>query len=120
MSTVASIAAKTEKGYKVIYVQYDGGLSYTGQRLAENYNTPEKVSELMDAGSLASLPEDIDYCERYNEFCKVVATEEDAINLNTNIASFTYLWDGDCWNVVYWADDNEYKLHSLNVMFGIK
>lgn len=55
MSTHAAIITKTEKGYKGIYVHFDGYPEHTGKILLEHYNTPEKVNELIDLGNLSYL-----------------------------------------------------------------
>lgn len=58
MSTHAAIIEKTAEGnYRGIYLHYDGYPSHALEVLTAHYNTPEKVSELIDLGDLSCLYE---------------------------------------------------------------
>lgn len=60
MGTRSRIAIKTESEIKSIYCHWDGYLSNNGKILLENYNTPEKVSNLINLGYISSLHESIE------------------------------------------------------------
>jgi len=56
MGTHAAIIMKTkENTYRGIYVHYDGYVRHTGTILVEEYNTEEKVEELINLGDLSFL-----------------------------------------------------------------
>jgi hypothetical protein len=55
MSTHSGIFEKTKTGYRGIYCHFDGYLSGVGSILLQYYNTPEKVKQLIDLGSISSL-----------------------------------------------------------------
>ncbi len=60
MATRSNIGVKTSEGkYKVIYCHWDGYPSYNGKVLLENYNTQEKVEELIEMGDISVLREKI-------------------------------------------------------------
>lgn len=67
MSTRSNIAIQRKDGTKTgIYCHYDGYIEYVGAILYENYNTAEKVEELLALGNLSSLGTDIDSCFAYH------------------------------------------------------
>ena len=56
MSTRSLIAMQIEEDkYRTIYCHSDGYLTYNGAMLLDYYNTPEKVKELIDLGSISFL-----------------------------------------------------------------
>lgn len=56
MSTRSLIAMQIEENqYRTIYCHSDGYLTYNGAMLLDYYNTPEKVKELIDLGSISFL-----------------------------------------------------------------
>lgn len=56
MSTNASVTVKTNAGnYTGIYIHWDGYAAGVGATLLKNYNTEEKILELMALGNLSSL-----------------------------------------------------------------
>lgn len=58
MSTRSNIVQKVRDDlWRVIYVHSDGYLSGLGQMLFTNYQTNEKVTELVDLGDLSSVDE---------------------------------------------------------------
>lgn len=60
MATRSTIVLKTKEGnYKSIYCHFDGYLSHNGKILYNNYNTYEKVEELISLGALSTLAENI-------------------------------------------------------------
>ena len=60
MATRSYIAMKIgEDTYKGVYCHYDGYLDYNGLMLYEQYNTKERVEELISLGNISSLHEKI-------------------------------------------------------------
>jgi hypothetical protein len=60
MGTHASIGKLNADGtVTAIYLHYDGYRSHCGKILEENYNTDEKVDELLALGSLSSIGSEI-------------------------------------------------------------
>lgn len=57
MATRSSIAILSGGQYIGVYCHFDGYLSYNGRVLLENYNTEEKVKELISFGNISSLGE---------------------------------------------------------------
>lgn len=58
MSTRSFIARQVDdNSYRAIYCHMDGYLSYNGAMLLDNYNTPEKIDELLNLGDLSYLAE---------------------------------------------------------------
>lgn len=57
MGTRSAIIEKTENGYRGIYCHWDGYLSHNGVILQEHYQDSDKVSSLIDLGSISSLEE---------------------------------------------------------------
>ena len=66
MATRSTIWLKDENSYKGVYCHWDGYLSNNGKLLLENYNTLEKVKELISFGFISSLDTTIDKCVFYN------------------------------------------------------
>lgn len=55
MGTHAAIIQKVEDGYKGIYLHWDGYPEYAGKMLEEHYTSNDKVTDLINLGSLSSL-----------------------------------------------------------------
>jgi len=56
MSTRSAIVEKTDSGeFRGIYCHGNGSLSHNGRILLEHYTNPQKVSELISLGDIASL-----------------------------------------------------------------
>lgn len=68
MSTNASIAVKTNNGYKTIYCHWDGYPSYMMPMLQNNYNTEELALTLVDYGDASSISEKLLPTEMYHSF----------------------------------------------------
>lgn len=61
MGTRSTIIQKLDNGkYRSIYCHWDGYLSNNGRILLNYYKDPEKVSKLMELGSLSSLKREVD------------------------------------------------------------
>ena len=60
MATRSTVSYQDENGYiHQVYAHYDGYLSGNGKILQKNYNTYEKVKELVSIGDISSLAETI-------------------------------------------------------------
>ena len=57
MSTNSTIVEKTPEGYRAIYCHYDGYKSGVGSVLKNHYQDSQKVSNLIDLGSISVLKE---------------------------------------------------------------
>jgi len=69
MATRSTIAYVDENGYiHQVYAHWDGYLSGNGKLLQENYNTYEKVKELVSMGNISSLAENIGIQHDFDTF----------------------------------------------------
>lgn len=57
MSTHAAVGILKGRELSLIFVHYDGYLSYTGKKLLENYNTVRKAGALVRLGALCIIKE---------------------------------------------------------------
>ena len=76
--------------YRRIYCHFEDGV---GKTLVDNYNTPEKVSALLDLGDLSMLGQTPDDCVAYGRDRGEERTEADIITKQTLI--------DDSWSVDY-------------------
>lgn len=72
MSTRSNIAVKVKRpelnggyAYKQIYVHFDGDVSALGRTLYEDYNTQEKVEELVNMGDASAIGSTLADCIFY-------------------------------------------------------
>jgi hypothetical protein len=66
MATRSNIGAIQEDGtIKAIYCHWDGYPEHVGATLAEHYDSPAKVAELLNLGDISSLGEDVSTVESY-------------------------------------------------------
>jgi hypothetical protein len=110
MSTSASISVIHKNGtVSSIYCHFDGYLNHVGRVLFEDYDTLEKVEELMLKGDLSCLGHDIDSCEYY-----VDRGEELHLMIYANAGNFfsyfepqdyDYLFYGGSWEVSIYGED---------------
>ena len=70
MSTRSTIWIQREDGLEGVYSHWDGYVSHNGKILYENYNTPEKVQELINGGHLSSLEKTPEETKFYNDGTK--------------------------------------------------
>lgn len=101
MATRSNIICKVGESYTHSYCHWDGFISSNGVILLENYNTQEKVEDLVNKGYLSSLDADINSVslisseKEANYNCRSpIDYPEDYIN-----EEFNYLWDGEKWLV---------------------
>lgn len=120
MSTRSLIAQKKEDGdYTYIYCHFDGYPEYNGAILKECYTEQERVTELLNLGSLRSLRKTIESTKTYNKDYE----EEDLYlsrakdkrkllkDFKSSDAQYLYIFDNGSW-------DNFYKKRYLpdNIM----
>ena len=67
MSTRSLIGIKNDVGITYVYCHFDGYLDGVGKTLVENYDTEDKVRDLLEKGDMSSLGDSIDTCDFYNE-----------------------------------------------------
>jgi hypothetical protein len=68
MATRSTINLKLPDGrYRHIYCHWDGYLEHVGIILLKNYNTIDKINELMDHGDVSSLNDTIEKTEFYKD-----------------------------------------------------
>jgi hypothetical protein len=110
MSTNSTIAIQyKDNSVKGIYCHWDGYPSGVGKTLQDNYNSAEKVEELINGGFLSSLNNTIDECEYYakrsewdfssdessdepwEEVCPIVSKDYDEF-IKHNSQEFNYLY----------------------------
>lgn len=60
MSTRSAILQKTENGYRGIYCHFDGYEEGVGATLLEHYQDEDKITRLLDLGSISSLDERVE------------------------------------------------------------
>ena len=121
MATRSTIAIKQNDGeYKQIYCHWDGYLSNNGLILLKNYDTPEKVRQLIWLGSLSSLSNTIESCvphykdgsDRKDFEIKVFKDEED-FEKHKMEEEFDYLFDESTKTWSYDEGKGKYKKITL-------
>ena len=112
MATRSTIWLKDENSYKGIYCHWDGYLSNNGKILLENYNTLEKIKELISFGFISSLNTTIDKCVFYNrdreedfDDYEVSSLEE----MGEFLEEYNYIFQDNKWYVL----DNSEELIEL-------
>jgi hypothetical protein len=102
MATRSTIGIKNDdNSIEVVYCHWDGYLSGVGKTLKNNYNSEEKIRELLNFGSISSLDETIsgtvfygrDREEKDQESKKI--TSEDVYK--KFFQEYNYLWVKDRW-----------------------
>ncbi len=121
MATRSIITAKVSDGtWRTIYCHYDGYPSHNGRILLDHYGDQAKVDALMALGSLSSLgastekPEGHTFNEPVSGFCVAYGRDrgeknteaakgdtaaESIRNVGYCVQEFSYLWDGERWNM---------------------
>ena len=117
MSTNAGVGIVNEDGtVETIYVHSDGYLDYTGKRLLENYNTVEKVKELIALGDLSVLGKQIGEKQDFNKWdrksCLAYGRDrgEDFASIRPTKYFFIeeYMDDGERYDYNYLFQDGEW------------
>jgi hypothetical protein len=118
MSTPSHIVARRSDGkYARIDCHLDGYLSHNGRILIENYQSQDKIDQLMALGHLRSLGAEIgkkhtldsphrqDVCDAYRRDGGQIGTEAVVGDALSSVwprdarEVYTYLWDGSEWLV---------------------
>ena len=110
MATRSTIWLKDKNSYKGVYCHWDGYLSNNGKLLLENYNTLEKVKELISLGFISALDTTIDKCIFYNR-----DREEDFENYEVSsleeigefLECYNYVFQDNKWYVLDDSEDSE-------------
>jgi hypothetical protein len=86
MATRAFIAIQNpeSESFDGVYCHFDGYRDGVGKTLEENYNTPEKVRELIEGGDMSSLAPTLEQTEFYTK-------RGEGLKIARNIHSLFYL-----------------------------
>lgn len=109
---------KDDLSIKLVYVQYNGGLNYTGQMLNTHYQSEDKIDTLIEKGSFPSLKENINDIDFYTNIKSVVpeiytfqSTKElEQFLTNHSDIEYVYMYDSaklNTWLVSDFMDDVE-------------
>tara|TARA_B100001287_G_scaffold23650_1_gene17216 strand:+ start:158 stop:604 length:447 start_codon:yes stop_codon:yes gene_type:complete len=120
MSTNARIGLKLEDGSILsAYHHWDGYPEWLGRILKQEYNTKEKVAELLDGGNMSSCWSDNVYDYEKQEFVKrdpqpeYYGGDSEAPRLSRNFTQFAFdSKDGE--EFLYLFSDNEWNGFSIN------
>ncbi len=91
-----------------IYCHFDGYPEYVGKLLKENYDTDEKILELMGLGALSYLSSNIQGCLAYHRdrgesFNRLEVSLEEfntlGPNYYCNYEQFHYIWKDNKWTI---------------------
>ena len=104
MATRSTVSYQDENGYiHQVYAHYDGYLSGNGKILQENYNTFEKVKELVSMGNISVLEETIGIQHDFN-------TSDPAYD------NMTTFYDRDrgesCQGAAVWSSFDDYEMNA--------
>lgn len=119
MSTSSKIGLqrKGENYVRAIYNHFDSYPSYLGNILLNNYNTEEKVEELIDLGNASYIAETLDKSKFYHRDMKRKGKEEPELYANENdflaesgIYDYIYLFKNDEWYVCTFRNKKFIKL----------
>lgn len=110
MSTRSLIGIMNKDGSITnVYCHFDGYLDGVGITLVENYDTEEKIYELLERGDMSSLGEKVGTCEFYYQ------RGEDGVDAKTipadvpNIKDVYYESGQNCWaDYVYLFEDGKW------------
>ena len=137
MSTRSYICKKMEDGNIIgIYCHHDGYISNNGRILFENYNTPDKVDELLALGDLSCLGEKINpqcrehsihnqepgVCVAYGRDAECDDTKAKLIDLDNERLypwiEYIYLYENDNWKVAKIKPDKEIRFRNVKCMLS--
>lgn len=112
MATRSTIGIQNDdNSIDLIYCHWDGYLEGVGKTLKENYNTEEKIRELLSRGNVSSLGNSIkdsffyaDQGETKQELEKIKSKEE----YKMLFQEYNYLWINGEWLCSY-LNDNIFK-----------
>ena len=104
MSTSAAILQEVDGGYRSIYIHWDGYPEHMMPML-ENYNTDEKLNELLDFGNCSSIGENIHdstfYCRDKGENFennRAQLTQGTSLEIkNLYSVQYVYIFEDDKW-----------------------
>lgn len=117
-----------------IYCHYDGYPSNNGKILAEYYNDPTKVNQLLKLGDLSILgtvlgeKHDFDSREdKYSNWCLAYGRDRGESNtqvktrpfselINDDGVDYVYVFDGDYWECYDTYNDETFDLYGQDVL----
>ena len=124
MSTNARIGIKLEDGSILsAYHHWDGYPEWLGRILKQEYNTKEKVAELLDGGNMSSCWSDNVYDYDKQEFVKrdpqpeYYGGDNEAPRLDVNFDEFAKN-SNSCEEFLYLFVDNEWNGFSIDPKYG--
>ena len=95
MSTRSAIGMLRDDGSVYgIYCHFDGYLSGVGKNLFDNYNSTTKVMQLLLAGNVSVLKENIDECKVYNEPMETFPNIDEFVEAFEGVDYFYIFEDG--------------------------
>lgn len=110
MSTRSLIAEKDANGtIRSVYCHYDGYPDHTGRILKEFYDTPEKLTELINLGDFRQLKENIEDIESFTSLGEpwefnspdMSYTLQEFIKTGKSRgADYLYLFDEGSWKII--------------------
>ena len=106
-----SIAIKTDEGVRSIRSHWGAFVDVNGGMLAENYDTPEKIMEIMKDGDILNLGETSDDCRR-DDRQKVESELHASVNdwmksaAGTDRVEMMFLFEGNEWHVFAGGREN--------------
>jgi hypothetical protein len=122
MSTRCYIGLKDKDSVRAIYSHSDGYPAYVGKILLENYNTPEKINQLLDLGALSLLNTEIGEKHNFHDmshptWCRAYNRDRDDPKEHTEAQEFlceaeflmsckedyTYLFKDGQWHYRSWS-----------------
>jgi hypothetical protein len=113
MATRSTIGIQNDdNSIDVVYCHWDGYLEGVGRILKENYNTEEKIRELLSYGNVSSLGNSIKDCSFYMRDRQETEQELEKVNSQEEYKRFfeeyNYLWINDEWLYSH-LNDNIFK-----------
>lgn len=103
MSTRSRIGIQNENGSVTsIYCHFDGYLEGVGKELVENYNSPDKINDLLSNGDMSSIHSNEHYKNRgeINVDAKVSANEQAYVkDTDRSWGEYAYLYRNGEWEV---------------------
>ena len=107
------LISKDGETAKGIYCHFDGYPSNNGKILLENYNTTEKVKDLIEGGDLSVLSNSTDECIYYardrGEDLRFYETSDPS----EYFGEYNYVFDGEKWTVSGYEYNDEILTQNL-------
>ena len=112
MATRSTIGIKNDdNSIDIVYCHWDGYLEGVGRILKENYNTEDKIRELLSYGNVSSLGNSIKDCFFYADHGEIGQQSQKVKSIEQYkrfFEEYNYLWINDEWLYSY-SDENIFK-----------